>query len=203
MSSSTDTEDESSHCRFAENPNAKYESQGLEGHCPAPMTMLHTDGSILYENVHFGLLYEIIAQNDTNALQKYPTIAPWAFSMEPGFAHDLWAVPDRHLFLDYCDCDVVIDMNCCMWAAYRGALGVRKILLNHCTKGKDPDMKIKFESGEVLLLNEATQYGQVDIVRFLLNHQPRYASIYERDQSDYTALLSAASARYIDLPTSL
>jgi len=52
-------------------------------------------------------------------------------------------------------------------------------------------------------LNEAAQYGQVDIVRFLLNNQPRYASIYECDQSDYTALLSAASARYIDLPTSL
>ncbi|WJG37046.1 ankyrin repeat-containing domain protein [Fusarium oxysporum Fo47] len=66
--------------------------------------------------------------------------------------------------------------------------------------GKDPDMKIKFESGEVLLLNEATQYGQVDIVRFLLNHQPRYASIYERDQSDSTALLSAASAQGLPGP---
>ncbi|KAK2687552.1 hypothetical protein QWA68_013107 [Fusarium oxysporum] len=95
--------------------------------------------------------------------------------MEPVFANDLWAVPDRHLFSDYCSCDV----------------------------GKDLDTKIRFESGEVLLLNEAAQYGQVDIVRFLLNNQPRYASIYECDQSDYTALLSAASARYIDLPTSL
>ncbi|WKT51509.1 Ankyrin repeat [Fusarium oxysporum f. sp. vasinfectum] len=148
------------------------------------MAMLHTNGSNLYENVHFDLLYEIIGQNDTNTLQKYLTIAPWAVSMEPVFANDLWAVPDRHLFSDYCSCDVVMDMNHCMW-------------------GKDLDTKIRFESGEVLLLNEAAQYGQVDIVRFLLNNQPRYASIYECDQSDYTALLSAASACYIDLPTSL
>ncbi|KAH7195292.1 ankyrin repeat-containing domain protein [Fusarium oxysporum] len=69
--------------------------------------------------------------------------------------------------------------------------------------GKDPDTKIRFESGEVLLLNEAAQNGQIDIVRFLLDNQPRYASIYERDQNDYTALLSAASAYHIDLPTSL
>ncbi|KAF5570188.1 ankyrin protein [Fusarium phyllophilum] len=202
MSSSADTEDKSPYCRFAENPNAEYKSQGLENFCPVPMTMLHSDGSILYETVYFGLLHEIVVQNDTNALQIYLTIAPWAVSIEPVSANDLWAVPDRHLFPDECDCDVVVDINYCMSAASQGSLGVLKILLDHCTKGKNPDMKIRFDSEQGLLLNEAAQHGQVDIVRFLLDNQPRYASIYERDQNDHTALLSAASAYNIDLPTS-
>ncbi|CVL08570.1 related to ankyrin [Fusarium proliferatum] len=59
-----------------------------------------------------------------------------------------------------------------------------------------------FDSGGLLLLNEAAQHGQVDIVRFLLDNQPQYASIDERDSNDCTALLSAAEARYINWPTS-
>ncbi|KAF5591118.1 ankyrin [Fusarium pseudocircinatum] len=200
MSSSTDKEDKSPYSHFTENPNAEYKRQGVERPWPVPMTMLHTNGPILYENVQFDLLYEIIRQNDTNALQKYLTIAPWAVSIKPVSANDLWAVPDTR---DNCGCDIVLEMNSCMWAACQGSLEALKILLNHCTKGKDPDMKIRFESGEVLLLNQAAQYGQVDIVQFLLNNQPRYASIYERDSNDYTALLSASLASYINVPTSL
>ncbi|KAF5630067.1 ankyrin [Fusarium sp. NRRL 52700] len=202
MSSSTDTEDKPSYRRFTENPNAKYESQELEGYCPVPMTMLHTDGSILYENAHFDLLYEIIVQNDTDALQRYLSIAPWAVSTEPVVANHLWAVPDTCLFSDDCGCDIANDMNCCIWAVGCGALDVLQILLNHCMKGKDPNMKIRFKSGECLLLNEAAQNGDVEIVRFLLDNQPRYASIHERDPCDYTALLSAASAYFIGLSTS-
>ncbi|KAF5576580.1 ankyrin [Fusarium pseudoanthophilum] len=202
MSSSTDTKEKPPYYRFTENPNAKYKSQGLERLCPVPMTMLHSDGSILYETVYFDLLYEIVVQNDTNALQKYLTIAPWAVSIELVPTNDLWAVPDRHVFPDECDCDVVVDIDYCMSAASRGNLGVLKILLNHCTKGKDPDMKIRIDSERGLVLNEAAHHSQVDIVRFLLDNQPRYASIHERDQNDHTALLSAASAYNIDLPTS-
>ncbi|KAI1014458.1 hypothetical protein LB504_012237, partial [Fusarium proliferatum] len=203
MASFVDTKDKSPYCRFTENPNAKYESLGLEADCPLPMTMLHTDGSILYETLYFDLLYTIIERNDRSAFQEYLTIAPWAVSMEPVFTNDLWAVPDRYLFTDYAS-DVVLDMDPCMWATCKGSLGVLKILLNHCTKGKDSDMKVRgFESGGLLLLNEAAQHGHVDIVRFLLNNQPRYSRIDERDTNDCTALLSAAAARYIDRPTSL
>lgn len=202
MASSTNKKDGSPYCRFTKNPNAKYESQGLEADCPVPMTMFHTDGSILYENVHFDLLYTIIAENDTDVLQRYLKIAPWAVSMEPVCANSLWAVPDRYLFTDYAS-DVVLDMNPCMWATCRGSLGVLKILLNYYTKDKDPDMKIRgFDSGGLLLLNEAAQHGHVDIVRFLLNNQPRYASIHERDSNDCTALLSAAAPRYVYWRTS-
>ncbi|KLO96708.1 ankyrin [Fusarium fujikuroi] len=203
MASSADTKDESPYYRFTKNPNAECESQGREADCPVPMMMLHTDGSILYENVHFDLLYTIIAENDTNTLQKYLVIAPWAVSMETVFTNDLWAVPDRYLFTDYAS-DVVLDMDPCMWATCKGSLGVFKILLNHCTKGKDSDMEIRgFDSGGLLLLNEAARHGHVDIVRFLLNNQPRYSRIDERDANDCTALLSAAAARYIDRSTSL
>ncbi|KAF4952933.1 hypothetical protein FGADI_6366 [Fusarium gaditjirri] len=62
-------------------------------------------------------------------------------------------------------------------------------------------MEIRFESGELLLLNEAAEHGHVDTVRFLLNNQPRYASINERDCKGNTPLLSAVSGRFIDLPT--
>ncbi|KAI3575836.1 ankyrin repeat-containing domain protein [Fusarium oxysporum f. sp. albedinis] len=203
MSSSTDTEDEPPYYRFTENPNAEYKSQGLKRPWPVPMAIPHSDGSILYEKPTFSLLYTIIQQNDTKALQQYLTIAPWAVSIEPVFANDLWAVPDRRSSSDGGASYGGMNINYLQWAAQGGGLGVFKILLHHCTKGKDPEIKIRFESQEFELLNEAAKYGQVDMVKFLLDNQPRYASIYERDSNGYTALLSAASAPNLDLPTSL
>ncbi|KAF5720969.1 ankyrin protein [Fusarium mundagurra] len=132
------------------------------------------------------------------ALQQYLTVAPWAVSIEPSFNNDVWAVPDKFEYSEWgCECDG-IDMNYFQWAAQQGGLGVLKILLDHITKGKDPDLQIRFESGKFLLLNDAAQLGQVNMVRFLLNNQPRYASIHERDIQGYTALASAAAACSLD-----
>ncbi|KAL9562032.1 hypothetical protein ACKAV7_013955 [Fusarium commune] len=203
MSSSIYAENKSPYCHFTENPNAEYESQGLERPWPVPMTMLHTDGSILYEKVTFELLYRIIEENDTKALQQYLTVAPWAVSIEPIFSNDLWAVPDRHPFSDWGGSNGGIDMDYFQWAAQVGGLGVLKILLDHCTKGKDPSLQIRFKAEKFELLNEAAQWCQLDMVRFLLDNQPRYASIHERDPSGYTALASAASGCHLDWPSSL
>ncbi|KAF5250357.1 hypothetical protein FANTH_4457 [Fusarium anthophilum] len=198
MSSSIQTKNSSPYCRFTKDPNAEFESQGLEGPWPIPMTMLHTDGSVLYEDPSFNLLYTIIEENNTKALQQYLTIAPWAVSIEQVFTNDLWAVPDRFEYSDWGGSYGGIDMNCFQWAAQQGGLGVLKILLDHVTKGKDPERQIRFDAGSFLLLNDAAQWGQVEMVRFLLDHQPRYACIHERDRSGQTALISAASPCYLD-----
>ncbi|RBQ75527.1 hypothetical protein FVER14953_20198 [Fusarium verticillioides] len=203
MSYSTDTEDEPPYYRFTENPNAEYNGQGFKRASPVPMTMPHSDGSILYEKPTFSFIYTIIQQNDTKALQQYLTIAPWAVSLEPVFANDLWAVPDRRTSSDGGASYGGMNMNYLQWAAREGGLGVFKILLHHCTKGKDPEIRIGFESQEFEILNEAAKYGQVDMVKFLLDSQPRYASIEERDSNGYTALLSTASAPNLDCPTCL
>ncbi|KAF5692424.1 ankyrin protein [Fusarium denticulatum] len=161
------------------------------------MTMLHADGSVLCEDPSFDLLYTIIQENNTKALQQYLTIAPWAVSIEQVFTSDLWAVPDSFQYSDWGGSYGGIDMNCFQWAAQQGGFDVLKILLDHVTKGKDPERQIRFESGSFLLLNDAAQLGQVKMVRFLLDNQPRYACIHERDRSGQTALISAASACYL------
>ncbi|KAM0186535.1 hypothetical protein ACHAPI_011664 [Fusarium lateritium] len=67
------------------------------------------------------------------------------------------------------------------------------MLLAHCTQGEDPTTKIRFDRMRFNLLNEAARWGHVEVARFLLDHQPLYSDIHERDSSGKTAILTAAN----------
>jgi ankyrin repeat protein len=193
MTSLLHAETESPYCGFVDDPNAGYEKEGLGRRCAIPMTMVDRDGSILYETPTFDLLYVIISENDTKALQQYLTIAPWAVSIEPFPSDELWAIPRPHPLSDYGGSDGGLHENYFLYAARWGGLGVLQMLLDHCTKGRDVTQQIRFKSERFELLTEAAQWGQLEMVQFLLDNQPRYASIHERDPNGYTALASAAS----------
>ncbi|KAF4331796.1 ankyrin [Fusarium beomiforme] len=193
MSSTLSPEAESPYRRFVRDPNAEYERKGLGRPYAVPMTMVDRDGSILYEKPSFSLLYSIIDENDTEALRQYLAIAPWAVSIEPIFSNELWAVPMDDPYAEYYASDGVIEEDYFLYAAQWGGRGVLQMLLDHCAKDRNPAPPIRFKLERYQLLNEAARYGHVGTVQFLLDNQPLYASIHDRDDSGYTALASAAS----------
>ncbi|KAJ4245207.1 hypothetical protein NW762_014077 [Fusarium torreyae] len=154
------------------NPDDQYYE--CEGPYEIPLTMVDQDGSTLQEYDDFRVLEKIVSKNDTEALEQYFTIAPW--------------VTPRALAL--LDEDGRADPFCL--AASNGCLGVLKILLAHYTKDKDPTLPIRFKARGYELLNVAARRGRVEVVQFLLENQPQYASIHERDPDGYTAVASAA-----------
>ncbi|KAM5529503.1 hypothetical protein BFJ69_g16584 [Fusarium oxysporum] len=169
---------ESPYQEFARDPNDEYERDGLGRLFQTPMTMIDGHGSVLYETEDFQLLYQIVDENDTKALEQYLTIAPWAVPKAS-------AILDEHQTV----CDVE---DYFLNAAQCGRLDALKMLLAHCIKDEDPSIQVRFKRRRYELLNEAARWGQIEVVHFLLDNQPLYANIQERDPKGYTAIASAA-----------
>ncbi|KAF5570184.1 ankyrin protein [Fusarium phyllophilum] len=166
---------------FVRNPNDNHD-EAMET-SRTPMTMIDRDGSVLYETDDFRLLYQIVLRDDTIGLNKYLTVAPWAVD-------NMSARPEVYEGNDYF-----------LLATQNGNLGVLRILLDHYKRNHDSTDEVRFKKRGYQLLNEAARRGHVEIVQFLLDSQPLYAGIHERDCKGYSALGSAAdiySVRYAD-----
>ncbi|KAL6922585.1 hypothetical protein FSST1_006611 [Fusarium sambucinum] len=159
--------------RFRVNPNDEF--IGEEEFDRVFMTMTDGDGNTLYESEGFPLLREIVPQNDLETLKQYFTHAPWAVPKLPNDGDEV--IEGKDLFLI---------------AVESGSLDILQWLLINATRDTDPTQPIRFKTCGYQLLNEAARYGHIDVVQFLLNHQPLYASIHDRDTMGYTAILSAA-----------
>ncbi|KAF5553642.1 ankyrin protein [Fusarium mexicanum] len=174
--------DESPYQEFVQKQNDDHNETGDASR--TPMKMIDRDGSILRETEDFRLLYQIVLQNDTLALKQYLTVAPWAM--------DNISALDKtpHDGNDYI-----------LLATQNGNLGVLQMLLDRYRRSQTSTDKIRFLKRGYQLLNEAARRGHVEIVQFLLDSQPLYAGIHDRDCKGYTALGSAAdiySVRYTD-----
>ncbi|KAL9562751.1 hypothetical protein ACKAV7_013103 [Fusarium commune] len=174
MNSPLAPKNQSPYREFTRNP--REDLRPRDPHYDEPLTMVDRDGSTLYE-YDGGLLHKIILQDDAQFLERYFTLTPWKGPSVPPLGGE-------HEILD--------DMCFFQLVATHGCLGVLKTLLNNATKGMDPTQRIRFRPREFELLNEAARLGHVEIVRFLLNNQPVYADIHEKDHWGNTPILSAA-----------
>ncbi|KAF5671690.1 ankyrin protein [Fusarium heterosporum] len=173
--SSCSPKTESSYSRFARDPNDGRSEHSYD----VPMTMIDRDGSKLYENDRLELLLSIVSENDTSALEQYLIIAPWAVPSKPPWVeeYETSGLEDEIFFL----------------TTYHGYLNMLRMLLGHCAQGEDATTRIRFSYMRKALLNDASRWGHPEMVRFLLENQPMYASIHERDPEGETAILSATN----------
>ncbi|KAM0281152.1 hypothetical protein ACHAO9_010840 [Fusarium lateritium] len=177
MSTSTsDSENGSLYRKFVRCQNNKYDERPSR----IPTTSITLDGSILYENNQLQLLESIVCNNDTNALDQYLTVAPWAVPCLPPSEEEIE-------YSTRSESDDVFYI-----AANRGYPRILQMLLAHCTQGEDSTTEIRFDRMRFNLLNDTARWGHVDVAQFLLDHQPLYSDIHERDSRGKTAILSAA-----------
>ncbi|RBR23433.1 uncharacterized protein FIESC28_03812 [Fusarium coffeatum] len=144
------------------------------------VTATDEDGSMLYEQRDFTLLCTIVSHNDTRALREYLANGSWAVPRAPDIPSEL--IRDT-LRMDYFHV-----------AALNGCLGVLQMLLAYGTKGDVSNpAPIRFKERGYELLHEAVKWGHIDVAKFLLENQPLYADIHERDPHGLTPILSAAN----------
>ncbi|CEI67694.1 hypothetical protein FVEN_g9513 [Fusarium venenatum] len=168
------SEIEPSYQRFRVNPNDEFIGEEEEFD-RVLMTMTDRDGKTLYESEVLPLLHEIIRQNNLETLRQYFTRAPWAVPKLPNGVEEF--IEENDLFL---------------LAVESGSLDILQWLLTNAKRDTNSAQLIRFKTRGYQLLNEAARYGHIEVVQFLLNHQPLYASIHDRDSNGYTAILSAA-----------
>ncbi|SPJ75771.1 related to ankyrin [Fusarium torulosum] len=155
------------------------------------VTTTDEDGSIVYEEEDFPLLWTIIRRDDTRALEQYLVTAQWAIPRAPAIPVGLQ--------------EYSADLDYFLFAAQRGALGVLQMLLAHGTESNDPhpSTEIRFKDRGYELLNVAARWGHFDMVKFLLENQPLYADLHGRDPKGFTPITSAAdfySTRFLVAP---
>ncbi|KAF5965600.1 ankyrin protein [Fusarium bulbicola] len=135
-------------------------------------------GLLFMNTKAWGLLYAIITNNDVEFLDKY-------FSIDSRAIPNLFELPD--------DDDAICDIGDFFRAADdSGSLGTLQALLKYATKGLHTTKPIRIVSDNFHLLNVAAQFGRIEIVQWLLDTQPLYASIHDRDLRGFTALAAAA-----------
>ncbi|KAH7183619.1 ankyrin repeat-containing domain protein [Fusarium flagelliforme] len=179
------SETESAYQKFRVNPNDEFIGEEDEPD-RVFMTMTDRDGSILYEMEGLPLLHEIVQQNGLGALQQYFTIAPCFVPKLPNGEDEIIETTDYFRL-----------------AVESGSLDVLQWLLNNAPSDTVSTQPIRFKMRGFQLLNEAARYGHIEMVKLLLDHQPLYANIQDRDTKGYTAILSAAdvfSERYCFQP---
>ncbi|RGP66166.1 hypothetical protein FSPOR_6786 [Fusarium sporotrichioides] len=179
MDLSPSIELETIYYRFTDGAAERYGSADRRLH--PYVTTTDEDGFILYEEEDFPLLDQIIKENDARALRQYLTNAPWAVPAAPDIPA---ALKGDSIGSDYF-----------LTAACSGGLDVLQMLLAHGSEGKhhQSPTKIRFKERGYELLNEAAKWGHVEMVQFLLDHQPLYADINEHDPNGFTPIASAAS----------
>ncbi|PNP76005.1 hypothetical protein FNYG_10563 [Fusarium nygamai] len=176
MSFSLGPKAKSPYHEFTEKPINRFNSSGPP--FDVPVTITDRDGTLIHEHEGMGLLYAIITNNDVEFLEKY-------FSIDRRAIPNLFELPDD----DEAICDIG-DWFCA--AAESGSLGTLQTLLKYATKGLDTTKPIRLIRANFHLLNVAAQFGQIEIVQWLLETQPVYASIHDRDLRGFTALAAAA-----------
>ncbi|KAI1049595.1 hypothetical protein LB505_008073 [Fusarium chuoi] len=170
-------EDKSPYGNFVQAPN-EYHNDKEPPY--TPMTMVDGNGSVLYETDEFDLLLAIIQRDDVTALGQYLDIAPWVIEEKE-------ELPLYYSFF--------------YTAVSHGSLGALKTLLSYYERFMGPFERITFRKRGFTLLNEAARRGYLDMVEFLLQNQPLYADIHERDYTGCTALAAALdlySTRYME-----
>lgn len=162
---------------FTRKPINEYNSYGPPS--DVPITLTDRDGSLIYEGGGQGLLSTIIVHNDVELLEKY-------FAIDPRAIPNLFELPD--------DDEAICDFgNYFRYAVESGSLGTLQTLLAYTTKRLDKTKPIRLTRANFQLLNVAAQFGQIEIVQWLLDNQPLYASIHDRDSiRGFTALAAAA-----------
>ncbi|KIL90168.1 hypothetical protein FAVG1_06907 [Fusarium avenaceum] len=177
MASSLLHKAESPYRKFTRKPIHKYYGYGPP--FDVPVTLTDRDGSLIHEGEGQELLFTIIAHEDVEFLEKY-------FAMDPRAIPNLFELP----FGD----EAVSDFgNYFRNAAQSGSLGILQTLLTYTTKGLDKTKPVRLIRAHFQLLNVAAQFGQIEIVQWLLDTQPLYASIHDRDDiRGFTALAAAA-----------
>ncbi|RGP78278.1 hypothetical protein FLONG3_3593 [Fusarium longipes] len=175
MPSSVQPKTESPYQKFTHKPVDESYSYGPL--LDVPVILTDRNGCLLYEN-EGRLLLSIIAHDDVTFLKRY-------FAIDPQVMPDLFELSDGdeygYEFAGYFKC-----------AAIYGSLGVLQTLIEYTTKGLDKSIPIRLPFNPPLL-NVAAQFGQVRIVQWLLDTQPLYASIDDRDHRGFTALAAAAN----------
>ena len=145
----------------------------------APVILTDRNGSLLHENEDKGLLHSIIAHDDVDLLKKY-------FAIEPQAIPNLFELPDGH--------EEICEFGCLFsYAAECGSLGILQTLLEYTTKSFEKGTPIRLSKANFQLLNVAAQFGQIEIVQWLLDTEPIYAGIEDRDLRGFTALAAAAN----------
>ncbi|KAF5678240.1 hypothetical protein FCIRC_6523 [Fusarium circinatum] len=170
-------EDKSPYGNFVQGPNEYHDDEEPPY---IPMTMVDRNGSVLCETDRFGLLLAIICQDDVTTLEQYLDIAPWAIEENE---------------------DLPLYYSFFYNAVSYGSLGALRTLLSYYQRVMEPSQRITFRKCGFTLLNEAARRGYLDIVEFLLQNQPLYADIHERDYTGCTAIAPASdiySTRYIE-----
>ncbi|CAF3474576.1 unnamed protein product [Fusarium graminearum] len=136
------------------------------------MTMPCQDGTILYETWDRRLLMEIIRRDDVTSLEQYLAIDPQAAGNE-----------SEESFEYYSPYYAAVD---------NGSLGALRVLLPHQETITIEPGFVSYKKLGFTLLNEAARRADIEMVQFLLDNQPAYADINERDVNGCTAILSAA-----------
>ena len=130
-----------------------------------------TDGSIMYETDWKVLRDEIIRRNDAETLKRYIEKYPET-GLEPEPVHyypEVFFVATRH-----------------------GCVDALRVLLAYYHANLDK--AVPLEERDIVLLNIACQYAQLETVHFLLDSQPPLGNIRDKSSEGETALLSAAKS---------
>ncbi|KAH7183620.1 ankyrin repeat-containing domain protein [Fusarium flagelliforme] len=137
----------------------------------SPLKIIDRDGSVLFERTHLSLRTDIILANDVEMLRQYLNAAPWAIE-KPGREDD----STDPFFV----------------AAQSGRVQALQLLLAQHLIVNGPSEKVRFLDRGVDLLSTAAKWGRVEMVKFLLDNQPLYADIHERDSNRESAIFAAA-----------
>ncbi|CVL08565.1 related to ankyrin [Fusarium proliferatum] len=176
MSSSSPSKADSLYLEFTQNPINRFNSQ--RSPFDVPITITDRNGTLIHEHEGQELLYTIVTNNDVEFLEKY-------FAIDPRAIPNLFKLPDG----DEAICDFG---DWFRFAAESGSLGTLQTLLAYSTKDLDKTEPIRLMRANFQLLNVAAQFGRIEIVQWLLDTQPLYASIHDRDFKGFTALAAAA-----------
>ncbi|GAB1206533.1 hypothetical protein APSETT445_005223 [Aspergillus pseudonomiae] len=130
-----------------------------------------TDGSIMYETEDQTLREEIIRRNDVETLKQYIGQYPkTGLEPEPAYYRlDVFFVATQ---------DGCIDALRVLLAYYHANL----------------DKAVPLERRDIVLLNVACKYSQLETVQFLLDSQPPLGNIHDKGPGGETAILSAAES---------
>ncbi|CAG7562027.1 unnamed protein product [Fusarium equiseti] len=170
---------------FTSNPpyrpftDAAVEDRGAWFRLQPNVTATDKDGSILYEQRDFTLLCTIVSYNDTRALREYLANGSWAVPRAPDIPSELIGDTLRGDYFHN--------------AAADGCLGTLQMLLARGIKENiQSPARIRFKHRGYELLHVAVKWGHIDVAQFLLQNQPLYADIHERDPKGRTPILVAA-----------
>ncbi|KAK5993815.1 hypothetical protein PT974_07252 [Cladobotryum mycophilum] len=131
------------------------------------ITLIDSDGFMLFETDYESLLNKIIEYHDVAALTQYLAKYPSILNPNSSEQYDVF-----------------------FRAASKGAVEILRLLLRHYDAHRTD--VISLNDRPFVLLNVACMFAKLDIVCFLLNDYAAYASIHARGAAGLTAIRSTA-----------